>query len=126
MARFINHNQNPKGRKTSDCVVRALSFALKVPYEEVLKELFETQLKTGYCLLDKQVYERVLAAHGFVKMKQPRHNDGRKYLVRDISLLTMKPCVVSMANHLTAAEDGFYFDIWDCGAKAIGNYYVKA
>ena len=47
MARYIEHNQNPKGRKTSGCVVRALSFALKVPYEEVLKELFETQLKRG-------------------------------------------------------------------------------
>lgn len=125
MARYIEHNQNPKGRKTSDCVVRALSFALKVPYEEVLRELFETQLKTGYCLLDKQCYERVLAAHGFVKMKQPRHANGSKYLVREIDLLTMKRCVVSMANHLTAAEGGFIYDIWDCRNKTIGNYYVK-
>ena len=117
--------KSPKGRKTNDCVVRALSFALKVPYEEVLKELFETQLKTGYCLLDKQCFERVLAAHGFVKMKQPRHTNGTKYLVREIDLLTMKRCVVSMAHHLTAAEGGFIYDLWDCRNKTIGNYYVK-
>lgn len=125
MARYINYNANPKGRKTDDCVVRALTFALKLPYEEVLKELYETQLKTGYCLLGKRVYERVLANHGFVKMKQPRHLDGRKYLVGEIDLLTRKRCVVSMANHLTAAEDGFYYDTWDCRRKCIGNYYVK-
>lgn len=125
MTKFAYHNQNPKGRKTSDCVVRALSFALEMPYEEVLKELFETQLKTGYCLLDKQCYERVLAAHGFVKIKQPRHENGTKYLVREIDTLTNARCVISLANHLTAYKDGFIFDLWDCRTKTIGNYYVK-
>lgn len=125
MARFVYYNANPKGRKTEDCVVRALTFALQLPYEEVLTELFETQLKSGYCLLGKHCYERVLAAHGFVKMKQPKHSDGRKYLVREIDLLTSKRCVVSMANHLTAAEGGFIYDLFDCRYKTIGNYYVK-
>ena len=125
MARFIQYNRNPKGRKTSDCVIRALSFVLQTSYEDTLKELFETQLKTGYCLLDKQCFERVLKAHGFVKMKQPRHNDGTKYLVREIDLLTTKRCLVTMANHLTAAEGGFIYDIWDCRNKTIGNYWIK-
>ena len=125
MARFVNYNANPKGRKTTDCVVRALTFALQIPYEEVLKELFETQLKTGYCLLDKQCYERVLAAHGFMKMKQPRKADNTKYVVGEIDILTRHRCVIRVANHLTAAEDGFVYDLWDCRRKSIGNYYIK-
>ena len=26
--KFINYNANPKGRKTGDCVIRAIAFAL--------------------------------------------------------------------------------------------------
>lgn len=125
MARYINYNANPKGRKTTDCVIRALSFVLQIDYNEVLKELYETQIKTGYCLLDKQCYERVLKNHGFIKVKQPRKANGTKYLVREIDLLTNKRALISMANHLTAYNDGFIYDIWDCRNKTIGNYFIK-
>jgi len=125
MAGYVYHNANPKGKKTTDCVIRALTVAIGIPYEQVLKELYETQLKTGYCLLDKHCFERVLDAHGFIKVKQPKKWDGTKYLVREIDSLTGKRCVISMANHLTAAIDGSIHDIWDCRRKTIGNYWVK-
>ena len=124
-AEFRKFNINPKGKKTTDCVVRALTFALQVPYEQVLKELFDMQIKTGYCLLDKQCYERVLANHGFIKVKQPRHCDNTKYTVGEIDDLTSKRCVISIANHLTAAEGGIVYDLWDCRRKTIGNYFIK-
>ena len=31
---FVNYNNNPKNKKTTDCVVRAISFALDKDYIE--------------------------------------------------------------------------------------------
>ena len=36
---FSKHNQNPKGWKTGDCVVRAISYATGKTWQEVFQDL---------------------------------------------------------------------------------------
>lgn len=44
--RYVFHNENPKGLlRASDCVIRALAFALQKQWEEVLRDLFEISLE---------------------------------------------------------------------------------
>lgn len=123
---FKNYNANPKGKKTCDCTIRALTMATGLKYEDVYKALFEISLKTGYMLNEKRVEEVFMEAQGFVKYKQPRKNDGTKYTINEIRLLTNAPVIViSCAHHLTCVKDGVLIDTWNCGYKTIGNYYVK-
>ena len=123
---FKNMNVNPKGRNTSDCVVRALTLATGLPYEEVYKGLFEISLKTGYMLNEKRVEDKYLEANGFIKMKQPRKNDGSKYKINEIRLLSQASVIViRCAHHLTCVKDGVLIDTWNCGYKTINNYYVR-
>lgn len=44
---FIEHNQNPYGDNIDDCVVRAISLVLELPYWQVFDELCEEMDKQG-------------------------------------------------------------------------------
>lgn len=130
MIKYIEKNVNPKGRKTGDCSTRALVGTLGIAYDEALKLQTEVALKTYYDPTSKQVMERVLAKFGYVKMPQPRKYDNTKYTVAEMDeILTKKQMeegvLVTVANHHTCITDGYIQDIWNCGDKTVGNYYIK-
>lgn len=126
---FHFHNQNPKNRITGDCVYRAISYATGVDYNDIVLEIAYRQIETGYCKDDKRTFEAILEKHGFVKMPQPRHEDGTKYTVKQfVDKYNKGLYVINMAQHLSVVEDGKNIDIWDCVryGGCVGNYYVKA
>lgn len=130
MLQYLEKNVNPKKRKTGDCSTRALVSVLGISYDECLKLQTEESLKCYYDPTSKQVMERILAKFGYKKMKQPKHLDGTKYLVKDLDKLEntktrMKGILVTIAHHHTAVVGNNIIDIWNCGNKTIGNYYVK-
>lgn len=130
MINFKEINVNPKKRKTGDCSTRAIVGVLGISYDEALKLQTEESLKSYYDPTSKQVMEKVLAKFGFVKMKQPKKYDGTKYEVRELDQLldrrTLNEGVlVTVANHHTCIKDGVIQDIWNCGRKTVGNYYIK-
>ena len=129
MVNFSLVNVNPKRKKTVDCVVRAISNASGVNYNQVAKELLELWLETGYEMTDKRVTDKWLTKNGFTKMAQPKRANGKKYLVGEIEDLVSSEynVVISLANHYTCyiGEDDEIQDLWDCRYKTIGNYWVK-
>lgn len=123
-------NVNPKGRKTGDCSTRALVGTLGIDYDEALKLQMKWALKTYYDPTSKQVMEKVLQEFGYVKVKQPRKVDGKKYTVGEMDeLLTDKQMqegvLITVANHHTCIVNGVIQDTWNCSYKSVGNYYVK-
>lgn len=130
MINFKEINVNPKKRKTGDCSTRAIVGVLGISYDDALKLQTEESLKSYYDPTSKQVMEKVLAKFGFVKMKQPKKYDGTKYEVRELDQLLDKRTLdegvlVTVANHHTCIKDGVIQDIWNCGRKTVGNYYIK-
>lgn len=130
MLGYIENNINPKHRKTGDCSVRALASTLGISWEEAIKEMYDVAVKTGYMISCKENYEKVLAKHGWVKKAQPKKANGTKYMVNELDSLLVgeqknHPVFVRMANHCTCVIDGKINDIWNCGYKTVGNYYVK-
>lgn len=130
MLPYFECNVNPKNRKTGDCSTRALVGTLRLPYADVLKMQMEETLKTFYDPTSKQIMEQVLGHFGYVKVKQPRKANGKKYTVGEMDmLLTEKQLhdgvLVTVANHHTCITRGHVVDIWDCRNMCVGNYYVK-
>lgn len=130
MLRYNEKNVNPRNRKTGDCSTRALVGVLGISYDEALKLQMEWSLKIYYDPTSKQVMEKVLQQFGYVKMKQPRKYDNTKYKVKELDeILTKKQLqegvLVTVANHHTCIVEGVIQDIWDCGCKSVGNYYIK-
>lgn len=130
MLEFKKVNVNPKHRKTGDCSTRALVSTLGIPYEDALKYQYEEAVKSCYGITEKQVMERVLNRFGWVKMPQPRKEDGRKYTVGELDSITSasqrnEGIFITVAGHHTCVKDFSVIDTWDCRGYTVGNYYVK-
>lgn len=123
---FTYYNANPKGRITCDCVARAICTALNEPYNNVLKEMFEMQLETGYEYTDKKCIDKYLQSKGWTKMKQPRKADNTKYTGNEFCKKFKGTCVANIGgNHIVAIKNGKVHDIWDSTDGCIGNYWIK-
>ena len=127
---FHYHNANPYNRITTDCVIRAESVALGIPYEQVVLENAQLQCKTGFSGDNAKGVAKYMELKGWNKHPQPRKDDGTKYTVREFCQRLAKPgerYVVSMAGHLVAVVDCKAWDIWDCTdvllTKCVGNYW---
>lgn len=143
-ATYQYFNANPKGKKTSDCVTRAICAATGIPYNQVVMELAELQCKTGYDKTDSKLFDRYLTAKGFIKHKQPRHDDNTKFTGNDFC------CFLSVSygdgsagsivanlggNHVvciapTNSGDGIncrykVLDTWNSTDGCIGNFWSK-
>lgn len=130
MLEFKKLNVNPKGHKTGDCSTRAIVSTLGISYQEALIEQCEMAIKYCYGLCCKETTTKVLEKYGWVKMKQPRKENGKKYLVGEIDLIVTKKqleagVLISLAHHDTCAKGNYIIDTWDCRRKTIGNYWVK-
>ena len=143
---MVNYNENPKNLKTGDCVIRAIALATNQTWDKVFSDLCEIAFKKKRMPNDKLVYEDYLKKLGWEKQKQPRsvyYENGykstySKYTVNEfVDNLNLEKYVqvkydayiVTVANHMTSIlfKDGKFdiYDIWDCGKKSIGNYWIK-
>jgi len=137
-------NVNPYKRKTTDCVVRAITIALyshcidnDMDWEKlmrdgwivILQSLTEHTIKTGYMYDDKDGFASFLETyHGFKKQKQPRHADGTKYTVREfIDEHPKGTYLLNMPSHLTVVVDGKAYDTWNVtkSQRRVGNYWTR-
>lgn len=133
---FHFHNQNPKGRYTTDCVKRAISYATGIPYNDVVRALAELQCKTGMDTGEARLYGKYLESLGWVKHPQPRQEDGSKYTgVQFCKWLTKGHStgniVANIGGHHIVAimpiDKRFKVcDTWNSTKGCIGNYWTKA
>lgn len=66
---FTYYNANPKGKKTSDCVIRAICTALNEEYGKTARELLEVALQLGYDISDVKCFGKYLESKGWKKQK---------------------------------------------------------
>lgn len=143
---MTKHNENPKGLKAGDCVVRAIALATGQPWDKVFTDLCEIALKKKRMPNEKQVYETYLEKLGWEKHSQPRstiyengHKDTyKKYTVdefiTDLNFMNNikrehDVYIITVAHHMTCVKyqgiDFDIYDIWDCSNKTIRNYWTK-
>lgn len=129
---FHYHNANPHNRITGDCVTRAETVVLEIPYNQVVLENAEMQCKTGFDNADAKGIEKYMQTKGWKKNPQPRKVDGTKYTVAEFCTRLAKPgqrYLVSMAGHIVAVVDCKAWDTWDCTdwryTKCVGNFWSK-
>lgn len=130
MLNYHEYNANPKNKKTPDCITRALSNVLDISWDDALKLQFECALKTKYAIGSNQVYDRILKEHGYIKMKQPRKEDNRKYKLAEMDKVlklseTKNKVFVNINHHCTVINGNTIEDIWDCREWTVRNYWVK-
>lgn len=133
-------NMNPKNKKTTDCVVRAIALATNQSWEKVLRDLCEIAIETGYHIDDVKCYAKYIESCGFTKCKQPRKPNNKKYTGKefcqylyDNKVAYNKPILAHIGGHHIVAimplndkgEKRFkVVDIWDSTDGTIGNFWM--
>lgn len=127
MINYELKNQNPKNKKTTDCVIRALTEATGKSYYDIYDDLYKLSIKTGYFINEKRLYEKLIESYGFVKVKQPIKWNDKKYLIGELDELIRRAdiIIVSCAHHLACVKNHTLYDLWDCRRKSVGNYFIK-
>lgn len=126
---FHFYNANPRNRYTGDCWLRAVCTGLNEPYNDVLKEMVEIQIETGYELSCKEAVAIYLERKGWTRHKQPRKPDGTKYTGSQFCIRLTEKDTRYIANigghHMVAIVDRKVNDIWDSTDGCIGVYWTN-
>lgn len=72
------YNINPKNRRTTDCVVRALATTLNQSWQQTYKELFDLGIPEGLPPEDDLVVVKYLKSKNCLRVNQPKKKDGSK------------------------------------------------
>ena len=100
-----------KGKRTGDCVIRAISIAEKKRYKDIFEELTTMGLAVGRFANDDKVWQSYLKQQGWIEVKYGR---GAR-LLREHNLLGRNIAVIN--RHITAVINSTFYDTWDTTAR---------
>ena len=124
---FMRYNNNPKEKRTGDCIIRALALALNKSWKEVYTDLFNLSIKMSLIVTDPKVFKKYLKDLDYTQEKMPKTLDNKRYTVEefidDIAHKNMT-YIISIAKHVTVIKDKKLYDTWDCSHKCVGNYWI--
>lgn len=123
---FIKYNNNPKNKKTGDCVIRAIATATNSSWEYVYSKLSELGIEQGLMINDSKNWQKYLENLGYIKQKMPRRSDRTRYTLEEFATELAeenKIYLVKLAGHLTVIKNKKLIDTWNCSYKSVGNYW---
>lgn len=122
---YIFYNPNPLGKKTTDCVVRALSKVFQLNWIETYN-LIDRVVREEYEMPSSNaIWEEVLIRCGFVKRLLP-HDCPRCITVRQFAQMFPDDIYVACTgSHVVAVEYGDFFDAWDSGDEVVSYYFSR-
>lgn len=119
------YNCNPHRKLTDDCVIRAIATSTGRSWQETMTNLAQYSIETGYMLNTHECYGKYLEDIGYVKQKQPIHQDGSKVKFKEFVKKYHGHAVCHCGEgHLTYVADNSTWDIWDVSNEIVGYYWV--
>ena len=124
---YINYNANPKGLKTGDCVIRALSKATGKSWDEVYTELFEIGFKKKRLPNEDPVFKAFLKKNNFIESPAIRNEYGKMISVEEFSKRVDADTmyIIQTRKHLTVVFNGDISDTWNTSRQTAGRFYFK-
>ena len=116
---FVYFNANPNDERIGDCVIRAMSLALNIDYDTILKLLVNNAKYFNCDLLVKDCYAKLLDDLGY------KCYDGRGYTVKEIAEdFFNKKLLLRIDGHLTCAMYGDIFDTWNTSSEMVDCFWI--
>ena len=121
---YIFYNANPAKILVGDCVVRAISKATGMNWEDAYKELVFKGFEMYDMPNSNAVWETYLLENGFERFNLPT-DCPKCYTVREFADEYNKGTyIVGTGTHAIAVIDGRYFDTFDTGDETI-SYFLR-
>ena len=122
---WVEFNENPTGRKTGDCAVRAISAALGVNWDAAYGILTEKGFELGDMPSADRVWGAVLKDYGFLRRSIPNYCPDC-YTVRDFASEHFRGVyVLAIGGHVVTVRNGDWWDSWDSGNEVPIYYYYR-
>lgn len=122
MNTFVNFNANPKNKLGCDCVVRAISTAMKKDWITVYRELCDLGAELYDMPFNKDVFGEYLKRKGWI-WHPCKSENGKRPKVCNFD--KANSAILRVANHLVYVSNHEYYDTWDCGNKSVYGYWTK-
>lgn len=118
---YIYHNENPNGYKVPDCVIRALTLALNMPYYEVVKLLEHNGTFYDCDLLNKKCYQKLLD----IDFRFPHKICESKKTVQEVADdFPENTLLIRVDGHITVAIGTIIYDIFDCTNEYVTDFWL--
>ena len=122
---YIKFTNNPYNRSTGDCVIRALSVALKLSWDDVFWNLTAKAYEMGDILSSNSVWGEYLKDVGFIRKVIP-NSCPDCYTVAEFALDNpYGTYVLGTGTHAVAVVNGNIYDAWDSSKEVPIYYYEK-
>lgn len=116
---FIYYNVNPNDEIIGDCVVRAISLALNIDYNIVVKLLINNSKYFNCDLLVKDCYGKLLDDMGF------NCYDGTGFDVKELAEYFFdKKLLIRTEGHLLCALYGDVYDTWNSSHEMVDCFWI--
>ena len=110
---YVEHNINPKNKKTGDCAFRAVAVATGLGWDKAFEGLCAAGFKLKTAPNETEAIEAFLLTQGFYvgKIRVPK-GSKRPTVAQFAEQHPDWYSVLRVANHITCAGLGNYVDIW--------------
>lgn len=117
------YQPNPCGKSIGDCVVRALSKALNLKWEDAYLILVAEGLRACEMPSSNAVWGEVLRRRGFRKGILPTTCPNCMTVKQFCEEYNKGVYVIGTGNHAVTAIDGDYYDSWDSGNEVVAYFW---
>jgi len=116
---YQEFNAHPKGIKTTDCVVRAISKATNIEYMECRRKLNQLKRDWGFTSYkDTKFLYKYFEGYPRLIFKAVR-GEPRLKGSDFTELHPVGTFVLKMASYVTVCVNGVILDIWDCTYRSV-------
>ena len=117
---FIYCNVEKLGNKINDCVIRAITLGMGIPYENVVHYLYMNGLENGCDSLNIDCYSKLFSR----KFKLKRHHCKNTTVQKLCERYPDSVLIIRCPNHLTLSMFGNVFDTFDCTEYKATDYWL--
>ena len=122
---WVYFANNPEGKHTGDCVIRALSKALNQSWEQTYIDLCIEGLAMCDWGNSNPVWDAYIRAKGFMRFAIPM-TCPNCYSIADFAREHDKGTfIVATGSHVVCVQDGDIYDSWDSSREIPTYYYQK-
>lgn len=140
MKMWIKYNANPVGKRTNDCVIRAISTVLKAPWDKVHDDLCALSSELYTVPSDNDNWATYLDYLGFYREDVPHSCPEDCITVKEFAKLhkygqyLLNTCeyevasnhnIIASGSHLIALINGNWYDTWNSGGEAVVSYWFR-
>lgn len=118
---FVYYNARPDHEREEDCVCRAITVGLNLPYETVARLL---EMSAAFFVCDElfvDCYAHLLEDVFGLRRVKCFHAETVEDIAR---AYPNNKVLIRIDGHLTVSVSSFVFDTWDCSQEIVDQYWV--